>query len=86
MRFAKKRDSNEGPIFSALQSAGRDPYRFTDFDIGAKHVKGHGLMLEVKTAKGDMRAIQLRLKELFGDKYQVVRTPEAALAACGIKE
>lgn len=84
MRYARKRDSVERPIFEALQKAGLAPYRFTDFDIGAKHVKGHGMMLELKSAQGDMRKIQLKLRELFGDRYVIARTVEQALQACGV--
>lgn len=83
MRYARKRDANECPIFQALQIAGCNPIRCTDFDIGAEHVDGYGLMIEVKVAKGRMRPIQERLKAIFKDRYIVARSVEAALAACG---
>lgn len=85
MRFAKKRDQTEADIFSALAMAGRDPHRFDDFDIAARHVDGHGLMLECKTGKGRLRDKQVKLQALFKDRYIVARTPEAALEACGIR-
>jgi hypothetical protein len=84
MRFACKRDANEADIFDALRIAGCEPKRFTDFDIGARHVDGHGLMLEVKIAKGKLREKQVWLSLMFQDRYRVVRSPEQALAACGI--
>lgn len=85
MRFAKKRDANEPLIFTALQLAGCNPERFDDFDIAARHVDGHGMMLEIKVAKGKLRERQERLQALFGDKYKIARSPEQALAACGIQ-
>lgn len=72
------------PIFKALQAAGREPIRLRDIDIIATHVDGRGVMLEVKTRKGSMQDIQKELLRLFPDRYHVVRTPEAALAACGV--
>jgi hypothetical protein len=83
MRWARKRDANECPIFDALKVAGCNPVRCTDFDIGAEHVDGYGVMIEVKVAKGRLRPLQVRLKEIFKDRYVIARTPEAALAACG---
>ena len=83
-RFACRRDANEMPIYQALVVAGRNPIRLRDFDILAEHVSGHGVMLEVKVAKGKLREIQRRLAALFPGRYFVVRTPEAALAACGV--
>jgi hypothetical protein len=84
MRYAMCRDANEKIIFDALRIAGCHPKRFTDFDIGAVHVSGFGVMLEAKTASGKLREKQLWLQLAFKDRYHVVRSPEAALAACGI--
>lgn len=84
MRHAKKRDANDMEIFRALQVAGRDPVRCTDFDIGAAHVDGYGVMIEVKSDKGKLRPIQVRLQEIFKDRYRVARSAESALAACGV--
>lgn len=84
MRFAKKRDTNDAEIFEALQLAGRNPVRCTDFDIGAEHIDGYGLMLEVKHGKGHMRDLQVRLQGIFKDRYRVVRSPEQALCECGV--
>lgn len=83
MRFNKRRDQNDLEIFRALEVAGCDPIRCTDFDIGAAHVDGYGLMMECKVAKGRMRPLQLRLQEIFKDRYKVVRSAEDALRACG---
>lgn len=83
MRFAKKRDANEPEIFQALQVAGCDPVRCTDFDIGASHVDGYGVLLEIKTKEGEMRPLQVRLKAIYKDRYKVVRSVEEALYACG---
>jgi hypothetical protein len=83
MRWAACRDENEGDIFLALRIAGCEPRRFTDFDIGARHAKGWGVMLEIKVAKGKLREKQEWLAAVFGDRYHIVRTPEQALAACG---
>lgn len=83
-RWAMKRDSNEATIFAALQIAGCEPRRFTDFDIGARHCDGFGVLLEVKEAKGKLREKQEWLQAMFRDRYKVVRTPEQALAACGV--
>jgi hypothetical protein len=85
MRWAKKRDQNEPLIFSALQLAGCEPERFDDFDIGARHCDGYGVMLEIKMAKGRLRDRQERLQTLFGERYRIARTVESALAACGIQ-
>ena len=83
-RFACRRDANEMPIFKALQVAGREPIRLRDIDIVATHIDGSGVLLEVKVAKGKLRDIQKVLARLFPDRYHVVRTVEAALAACGV--
>jgi hypothetical protein len=83
MRFAKKRDQNDSEIFDALRIAGCDPVRCTDFDIGAAHADGYGVMIEVKTAKGRLRPIQERLKDIFKDRYRVARSVEEALIAVG---
>jgi hypothetical protein len=82
-RFALRRDSNEAAIYAALEVAGCEPKRFFDFDIGARHVSGFGVLLEIKTRKGKLREKQLWLQEVFKDRYRVVRTPEEALIACG---
>jgi predicted mannosyl-3-phosphoglycerate phosphatase (HAD superfamily) len=82
-RFACRRDENEKIIFDALRVAGAEPKRFTDFDIGARHSSGVGVMLEIKTAKGKLREKQEWLADMFGDRYFVVRTAEQALIACG---
>lgn len=84
VRFNKKRDKQDLEIFRALQAAGRDPVRCTDFDIGAAHVDGYGVMIEVKSDKGKLRPIQVRLQEIFKDRYRVARSAEAALIACGL--
>lgn len=83
MRFARKRDENEMSIFDALRVAGCDPWRFDDFDIAARHIDGYGVMIEVKVAKGKLRERQVRLANLFGDRYRIARTPEQGLIACG---
>jgi predicted mannosyl-3-phosphoglycerate phosphatase (HAD superfamily) len=83
MRYACRRDENEAAIYAALQVAGCEPKRFFDFDIGARHVSGFGVMLEIKVAKGKLREKQEWLRDMFGDRYFVVRSPEQALAACG---
>jgi hypothetical protein len=85
MRFKRRRDANEPEIFKALEWAGCDPMRLTDVDIAARHADGYGVLIEVKTAKGAIRDIQVRLQNLFMDRYHICRTPEAALAACGIQ-
>jgi len=82
-RFAAKRDSNEKSIFKALVTAGAQPIRGTDSDIYARHAKGFGVLLEVKTKDGTLRPIQVELQALFGDRYHVVRSEEEALRACG---
>lgn len=84
MRYALKRDENDASIFQALKAHGRNPVRFFDFDIGAHHVDGSGVMLELKTAKGRLREKQVALQLLFGDRYRVVRSVQDALAACGV--
>lgn len=83
-RYAMKRDANDRDVYSALKRAGRNPERFTDFDIGAEHVSGYGLLLEVKTAKGRLRKKQALLARIFKDRYIVCRSPEEALKACGV--
>jgi hypothetical protein len=83
MRYAKRRDTNDLEIFRALEVAGCNPVRCTDFDIGAQHVDGYGLMLEVKHGKGRMRELQKKLQAIFKDRYRVVRSPEQALSECG---
>jgi hypothetical protein len=82
-RFALRRDSNEAAIYAALQVAGCEPKRFFDFDIGARHASGFGVMLEIKVAKGKLREKQEWLRDMFKDRYHVVRTPQQALVACG---
>jgi hypothetical protein len=82
-RFAAKRDFNEAEIFLALRVAGCDPKRFTDFDIGAVHSGGWGVLLEVKTRTGKLREKQIWLQEVFKDRYCICRTVEDALRACG---
>jgi hypothetical protein len=83
MRYACRRDENEADIFTALQVAGCEPKRFFDFDIGARHVSGFGVMLEIKVAKGKLREKQKWLQAMFKDRYHVVRTVSQALVACG---
>ena len=83
-RFACQRDLNEPAIFEALRVAGRDPVRLRDIDIIATHTCGYGVLLEVKQRKGKLREIQKTLERLFAGRYFIVRTPEAALAACGV--
>lgn len=83
MRWAKKRDTNDCEIFTALATAGCNPVRCTDFDIGAEHVDGYGVLLEVKYRNGKLRDLQIKLQAIFKDRYRVVRTVEQALAACG---
>lgn len=84
-RFDQKRDANEPEIFKALEVAGCDPERCTDFDIAAKHVDGTGHMLEVKVPGQEkaLKPIQIRLREIFGNRYHVVSSAEAALRALG---
>jgi hypothetical protein len=82
-RYACRRDENEAAIYAAVLVAGCEPKRFFDFDIGAKHFEGYGVMLEIKVAKGKLREKQEWLQAMFGDRYRVVRSPEQALAACG---
>lgn len=83
--YRNKRDANENEIFSALQDAQCAPIRGQDADIYARHVDGHGLMLEVKSEKGRMREVQCFLQVMFKDRYIVVRTPQDALRACGVQ-
>jgi hypothetical protein len=85
MRWAKKRDANETEIVAALKMAAIEHHRFDDFDLAVRHCDGHGLMLEIKVAKGKLREKQLKLQAIFGDRYVVARDPESALAACGIQ-
>jgi hypothetical protein len=83
-RWANKRDFADMSIFNALLDAHRKPIRGRDADIFCQHVEGHGLLLEVKSAHGAMRPIQIELQALFGDRYKVVRNVTEALQACGI--
>lgn len=82
-RWANRRDANEPGIFQALLAAGCEPVRLRDIDIVARHFDGHGVLLEVKVAKGKLRDVQVMLRDRFPGRYFIVRTPEAALAACG---
>lgn len=82
-RWANQRDKNDLEIFRALQVAGCEPIRGRDADIFARHSLGHGMLLEVKQKKGRLRPLQHQLAELFGSRYQVVRSVEDALRACG---
>jgi hypothetical protein len=83
MRWAARRDENEANIFLALRIAGCEPKRFFDFDIAARHALGHGVMLEIKVAKGKLRDKQVWLADVFKDRYFICRSPEDALRACG---
>lgn len=80
-----KRDANDKEVFDALAAAGCDPERFTDFDIAAKHIDGHGLMIEVKVPGQEraLKPLQRRLRDIFGDRYIVASSAEAALRALG---
>ena len=62
MRYARRRDDNEMDMFTALKVAGCNPVRCTDFDIGAEHVDGYGLMIEVKMPKGRLQPLQEKLR------------------------
>lgn len=84
-----KRDSNEGPIFDALQSAGCFPVRGTDVDIFCiSRTDLKGLLIEIKTVGNKRRLTQLQrdLKEIFKDRYIVCDSVASALQAVGVRE
>jgi hypothetical protein len=87
MRFAKQRDACDLAIFKALQAAGRKPVRGNDVDIFCLGIDSRGVLIECKVPgkRNRLRPIQVKLKELFGDRYQVVTNVDEALLACGIK-
>lgn len=82
-----QRDHNDREIFLALKAAGCDPRRGTEVDIFAKHVDGHGVMIEVKNplARPMLRPIQIWLRDTFGPQglYHIVYSFEEALKVCG---
>jgi hypothetical protein len=80
-RYAKKRDSNEPQIISALESAGAEVWvldRPVDLLIRFRE-RWH--LMEVKTEKGRLTDEQARFVESTG--CPVVRTPVEALRAIG---
>ena len=84
-RWANRTDANHVEIMNALRQANRCPIQGRDSDCYARHVDGHGMLLEFKTKHGKLRPIQHELRALFLERYAVVRSVSEALAACGIK-
>jgi hypothetical protein len=87
VRYANlgKRDANEPDVFKALEKAGCEPFRLTDIDIVAKDALGVGQMIEVKVPGQELSLtpIQKKLAAMFGERYHVVSSAEAALKAMG---
>ena len=76
-------DANAEAIFSALQKAGASIYRGGPLDalVGWK---GENILVEVKTAKGKLRASQKAFLARWRGTAFVVRTVKEALKLLGV--
>jgi hypothetical protein len=84
-RWANQRDANHKAICRALKTAGIDYIELFDFDVAAKRSDGVGLLIEIKVPgkEEDLTEKQVNLRRIFGDRFVVCNSIEAALAACG---
>lgn len=86
MRWAAKRDANEGAIIQALNLAGWVCFRISDAGFPDLLIVRHGLvrLVEVKAKGGSLTPAQRMLHLKFqaaGLLVHVVRSPEEAVAA-----
>ncbi len=79
-RYAKKRDANEPEIVAALEAVGAEVMRLDVVDL-LVYFRGALYLLEVKTAKGTLTAVQKKLFPRW--PIHVVRDASAALLAIG---
>jgi hypothetical protein len=86
-RYAKRRDSNEGPIIQALEAAGFHVWQFDLIDLAIRKdswAPGMLQVLEVKRPGEKTRKSQTRQTNfLSATKAPIVRTPLEALKAVG---
>lgn len=93
-RYASKRDSNHKAVADALRKAGADVLELFDVDIVCRF-RDCAYLIEVKDPdqtkrkrteglrKGALKPKQVALREIFGDQYLIVFSPEGALRAVG---
>ena len=83
MRRAAKRDASEAAIVDALRAVGATVVRtdWCDLTVG---FRGRNFALECKTGKGKLTRSQTDLLRTWAGHYDIVRTPEDALAAIGV--
>lgn len=84
-RWARKRDKSEPAIVRALRMVGADVQHGQEVDLYVKF-RGHAFLLECKTPEPDAKhrqPIQVKLAEMFGKQYCVVKDPTEALTAVG---
>ena len=86
MQYGKP-DKNQSKIVDALRKVGCTVFitsgvgmGFPDLVVGRG---GSNYLLEVKTAKGELKESQEEFFALWNGQVQVVRTPEEALEAVG---
>lgn len=88
MRFAAKRDANEGEIVTALELAGWSVFKVSDTGLPDLICCRRGVLalLEVKAPDGDLTPAQVKTFQRLraaGYEVAVVRTPAEALTAVG---
>jgi hypothetical protein len=84
-RWANKRDANHADICRAFKVAGIDYIELFDFDVAARGLDGIGRLIEIKVPgreKG-LTEKQVDLQRIFGDRFVICSSIEAALRACG---
>ena len=87
MRYAKRRDENEGEIVNALENAGCQVHKLDDIDL-LVGLAGRNYLLEVKHPKrasnSRIRPLQRKLRDNWQGQYAVVTTAEQALRVVGL--
>lgn len=76
-------DANAEAIFRALEKAGASVYRGGPLDALVGH-RGDNLLIEVKTARGKLRASQKAFLARWRGTVFVVRTVEEGLKLLGV--
>ncbi len=89
MRQAARTDTNQSEIVAALRAAGCSIQLLHEVGGGCPDAlcgrAGSNYLLEIKAGKGKLSALQLDWHLSWRGQVAVVRTPEEALAACGIR-
>jgi hypothetical protein len=85
VRYAKRRDENEGEIVNALENAGCQVHKLDDIDL-LVGLAGKNYLIECKHPKRAkrVRPLQRKLRDNWQGQYAIVTTAEQALRIVGL--